>query len=164
MKSTGEVMGIDEDFGLAYAKAQMSAMGKIPLSGKVFISVKDKDKPHVLPIAKEFVEQGFTIIATRGTAKYLIENGLNAEVVNKLQEGRPNVLDLIKNRQISFIINTVFGKKAQKDSMYIRRGALNYKIPYTTTISGASAIVKTIKRLKESKIKVKSIQEYHECI
>lgn len=164
MKSTGEVMGIDEDFGLAYAKAQMSAMGKIPLSGKVFISVKDKDKPHVLPIAKEFVEQGFTIIATRGTAKYLIENGLNVEVVNKLQEGRPNVLDLIKNRQISFIINTVFGKKAQKDSMYIRRGALNYKIPYTTTISGASAIVKAIKRLKESKIKVKSIQEYHECI
>lgn len=164
MKSTGEVMGIDEDFGLAYAKAQMSAMGKIPLRGKVFISVKDKDKPHVLPIAKEFVEQGFTIIATKGTAKYLIENGLNVEVVNKLQEGRPNVLDLIKNRQISFIINTVFGKKAQKDSMYIRRGALNYKIPYTTTISGASAIVKAIKRLKESKIKVKSIQEYHECI
>lgn len=161
MKSTGEVMGIDEDFGLAYAKAQMSAMGKIPLSGKVFISVKDKDKAHVFPIAKEFIDLGFTIIATRGTAKYLIEHGLNVEIVNKLQEGRPNVLDLIKNKQVSFIINTVFGKRAQRDSMYIRRGALHYKIPYTTTISGANAIVKAIRRLKEIPLKIKSIQEYH---
>ncbi|MGC8937737.1 MAG: carbamoyl-phosphate synthase large subunit [Thermodesulfovibrio sp.] len=161
MKSTGEVMGIDEDFGLAYAKAQMSAMGKIPLSGKVFISVKDKDKALVVPIAKEFIELGFTVIATRGTARFLKERGLNVETINKLQEGRPHVLDLIKNRQIHFIINTVFGKQAQKDSMYIRRGALQYKIPYTTTISGANAIIKAIKRLKESKIKVKSIQEYH---
>ncbi len=161
MKSTGEVMGIDEDFGLAYAKAQMSAMGKIPLSGKVFISVKDKDKAHVFPIAKEFIEVGFTIVATLGTAKYLIEHGLNVEVVNKLQEGRPNVLDLIKNKQISFIINTVFGKQAQRDSRYIRRGALQYKIPYTTTISGANAIVKAIKRLKEHPVSIKSIQEYH---
>ncbi|MEN2994818.1 MAG: carbamoyl-phosphate synthase large subunit [Thermodesulfovibrio sp.] len=161
MKSTGEVMGIDEDFGLAYAKAQMSAMGKIPLSGKVFISVKDKDKPLVFHVAKEFIKLGFKVIATRGTAKYLIEKGLQVEVVNKLQEGRPNILDLIKNKQINFIINTVFGKQAQRDSMYIRRGALNYKIPYTTTISGANAIVKAIKRLKESQLKIKSIQEYH---
>ena len=161
MKSTGEVMGIDEDFGLAYAKSQMSAMGKIPLNGKVFISVKDKDKPSVVSIAKDFIELGFTVIATNGTAKFLREKGLNVETINKLQEGRPHVLDLIKNRQISFIINTVFGKQAQRDSMYIRRGALNYKIPYTTTISGASAIVKAIKRLKESELKVKSIQEYH---
>jgi len=92
MKSTGEVMGIDEDFGLAYAKAQMSAMGKIPLSGSVFISVKDKDKPHIIPITEEFINLGFTVIATRGTAKYLKENGLTVEIVNKLQEGRPNVL------------------------------------------------------------------------
>ncbi|MCS7215413.1 MAG: carbamoyl-phosphate synthase large subunit [Thermodesulfovibrio sp.] len=161
MKSTGEVMGIDEDFGLAYAKAQMSAMGKIPLSGKVFISVKDKDKHHIFSVAKDFVELGFTVIATRGTAQYLIEQGLNVEVVNKLQEGRPNILDLIKNKQVHFIINTVFGKGAQKDSMYIRRGALHYKIPYTTTISGANAFVKAIKRLKESQLKVKPIQEYH---
>lgn len=161
MKSTGEVMGIDEDFGLAYAKSQMSAMGKIPLNGKVFISVKDKDKPAIVSIAKDFIELGFTVIATHGTAKFLREKGLNVETINKLQEGRPHVLDLIKNRQISFIINTVFGKQAQRDSMYIRRGALNYKIPYTTTISGASAIVKAIKRLKESEIKVKSLQDYH---
>lgn len=161
MKSTGEVMGIDEDFGLAYAKAQMSAMGKIPLSGKVFISVKDKDKPLVVPVAKEFIELGFKVIATRGTARYLIEKGLNVEVVNKLQEGRPNILDLIKNKQINFIINTVFGKQAQRDSMYIRRGALHYKIPYTTTISGANAIIKAIRRLKESQLKIKSLQEYH---
>ncbi|MCS7163863.1 MAG: carbamoyl-phosphate synthase large subunit [Thermodesulfovibrio sp.] len=161
MKSTGEVMGIDEDFGLAYAKAQMSAMGKIPLSGKVFISVKDKDKPLVVHVAKEFIELGFKVIATRGTARYLIEKGLNVEVVNKLQEGRPNILDLIKNKQINFIINTVFGKQAQRDSMYIRRGALHYKIPYTTTISGANAIIKAIRRLKDSQLKIKSLQEYH---
>lgn len=161
MKSTGEVMGIDEDFGLAYAKAQMSAMGKIPLNGKVFISVKDKDKAQVFSIAKEFIELGFTVIATHGTANYLIEKGLNVEKINKLQEGRPNVLDLIKNRQISFIINTVFGKQAQRDSMYIRRGALQYKIPYTTTISGANAIVRAIRRLKEHPVSIKSIQEYH---
>jgi carbamoyl-phosphate synthase large subunit len=161
MKSTGEVMGIDEDFGLAYAKAQMSAMGKIPLNGKVFISVKDGDKSQVFSIAKEFIELGFMIIATIGTAKYLMEKGIKVDIVNKLQEGRPNVLDLIKNKQISFIINTVFGKQAQKDSMYIRRGALQYKIPYTTTISGAQAIVKAIRRLKEHSISIKSIQEYH---
>jgi carbamoyl-phosphate synthase large subunit len=161
MKSTGEVMGIDEDFGLAYAKAQMSAMGKIPLNGKVFISVKDGDKEHVSSITKEFIELGFTITATRGTARFLKEKGLNVETVNKLQEGRPNVLDLIKNKQISFIINTVFGKQAQRDSMYIRRGALQYKIPYTTTISGAKAILKAIRRLKEHAVKIKSIQEYH---
>ncbi len=161
MKSTGEVMGIDEDFGLAYAKAQMSAMGKIPLNGKVFISVKDRDKSHVFSIAKEFLELGFTVIATRGTAKFLKDMGLNVEIINKLQEGRPHVLDLIKNKQISFIINTVFGKQAQRDSMYIRRGALQYKIPYTTTISGASAIVKAIRRLKEHPVSIKSIQEYH---
>ena len=161
MKSTGEVMGIDKDFGLAYAKAQMSAMGKIPLNGKVFISVKDGDKEHVYSIAKEFIELGFTVIATRGTARFLREKGLNVETVNKLQEGRPNVLDLIKNKQISFIINTVFGKQAQRDSMYIRRGALQYKIPYTTTISGAKAILKAIRRLKEQAVKIKSIQKYH---
>ncbi|MCX7987856.1 MAG: carbamoyl-phosphate synthase large subunit [Thermodesulfovibrio sp.] len=161
MKSTGEVMGIDEDFGLAYAKAQMSAMGKIPLNGRVFISVKDKDKAQVYPIAKDFIEMGFTVIATNGTAKFLIERGLNVERINKLQEGRPHVLDLIKNKQINFIINTVFGKQAQRDSMYIRRGALQYKIPYTTTISGASAIVKAIKRLKEHPVGIKPIQEYH---
>lgn len=161
MKSTGEVMGIDEDFGLAYAKAQMSAMGKIPLSGKVFISVKDKDKVNVLPIAKEFIELGFKVLATRGTAKYLNDNGVDVETINKLQEGRPNVLDLIKNKQINFIINTVFGKQAQKDSMYIRRGALQYKIPYTTTISGAQAILRAIRRLKEHPVSIKSIQEYH---
>ncbi len=161
MKSTGEVMGIDEDFGLAYAKAQMSAMGKIPLNGRVFISVKDNDKAQVLPIAKEFIELGFTVIATRGTAKFLQDQGLKVELINKLQEGRPNVLDLIKNKQISFILNTVFGKQAQKDSMYIRRGALQYKIPYTTTISGAKAIVKAIRRLKEHPISIRSIQEYH---
>lgn len=161
MKSTGEVMGIDEDFPQAYAKAQMSAMGKIPLNGTVFISVKDKDKPEVVEIAKEFLNLGFKVIATRGTAQFLRQRGLNVETVNKLQEGRPNVLDLIKNKQISFIINTVFGKQAQKDSKYIRRGALQYKIPYTTTVSGAKAMIKAIARLKEKSITVKSIQEYH---
>lgn len=164
MKSTGEVMGIDEDFGLAYAKAQMSAMGKIPLSGKIFVSVKDRDKPSILPIVKEFIELGFSVIATRGTANFLREQGIEVETVNKLQEGRPNVLDYIKNRQINFIINTVSGRGAQRDSLYIRRGALNYKIPYTTTISGAQAYVRAVRRLKEKPVSIRSIQEYHSLL
>ncbi|MCS7203223.1 MAG: carbamoyl-phosphate synthase large subunit [Thermodesulfovibrio sp.] len=161
MKSTGEVMGIDEDFAQAYAKAQMSVMGKIPLGGTVFISVKDKDKPEIIEVAKDFINLGFKVIATSGTAQFLRQKGLDVDTVNKLQEGRPNVLDLIKNKRISFIINTVFGKQAQKDSKYIRRGALHYKIPYTTTISGAKAMVKAIAGLKEKSIKIKSIQQYH---
>ncbi|MEC4685919.1 MAG: carbamoyl-phosphate synthase large subunit [Nitrospirota bacterium] len=161
MKSTGEVMGIDRDFGLAYAKAEASANNRIPLEGKVFISVRDEDKPAVLPIATTFIEQGLKVVTTRGTASFLKEHGLNVGVVNKLKEGRPNVVDLIKNKEISFIINTVESAASRKDSFYIRQSALEYKVPYTTTISGARAVARALKGLKEKRLTILSIQEYH---
>jgi carbamoyl-phosphate synthase large subunit len=161
MKSTGEVMCIDEEFGLAYAKSQAASNNKIPVSGKIFLSVKDKDKPHTVEISQKLIELGFQLIATRGTAKYLLERGIPVEVINKVMEGRPHVVDLIKNRKINFIINTVTGAQAQKDSFSIRRSALQHGIPYTTTISSARAVVTAIESLLKKELKIKSIQEYH---
>ncbi|MCC6345600.1 MAG: carbamoyl-phosphate synthase large subunit [Nitrospirales bacterium] len=161
MKSTGEVMGIDVDFGLAYAKAQAASSNKIPTSGKIIISVKDKDKPHTVEIATKLKEMGFHIIATKGTALFLEENGVPVAVVNKVMEGRPHIVDLIKNREVSFIINTVSGTRAQKDSLSIRRSALQFKIPYTTTIAGARAVVMAIEMLQKKEMSIKSINEYH---
>ena len=161
MKSTGEVMGIDEDFGLAFGKSQTACGNKIPLSGKIFISLKDKDKPASVPIVKKLLELGLSVIATRGTAKYLKENGIEVEVINKVREGRPHIVDLIKNKEIHFVINTVSGSQAQKDSFSIRQSAIQYRIPFTTTISGATAVVNAIEKLKTREIHIKSIQEYH---
>ena len=161
MKSTGEVMGIDEDFGRAYAKAQASSNNKLPLSGKIVISIRDKDKPGICDLVKRLYAAGFTVIATRGTAKFLNEKGHDVEVINKVAEGRPHIVDLIKNKEIVFVINTVSGAQAQKDSMSIRRSALQYGIPYTTTVSGARAVVTAIEQLRKKKINIRSIQEYH---
>jgi carbamoyl-phosphate synthase large subunit len=162
MKSTGEVMGIDDEFGLAYAKAQAASYNKIPTSGKIFMSVKDKDKSHTVDIARKLREIGFKLVATKGTAGYLHGHGIDVEVINKVMEGRPHVVDLIKNKEINFIINTVTGSQAQKDSFSIRRSALQYRIPYTTTISSAKAVVMAIESLLKRELKIKSIQEYHE--
>lgn len=162
MKSTGEVMGIDHDFGRAYAKAQASANNTMPLSGKIFISVKDKDKHHLPSLAGKLLSLGFSLIATKGTAAYLHNNGLDVKVVNKVNEGRPNIVDYIKNREIHFIINTVSGSKAQKDSFALRESALQYKIPYTTTIAGAKAAINAIEVLLKEQINIKSLQQYHD--
>jgi carbamoyl-phosphate synthase large subunit len=161
MKSTGEVMGIDEDFGLAYAKAQESSDNKVPLSGKIFISVKDKDKPGTCHIVQKFLEMGFDVIATRGTAAHLRNKGIEVGVVNKVTEGRPHIVDLIKNKEISFVVNTVTGAQAQKDSFSIRQSSLQYRVPFTTTLSGANAAVKAIEMLLKRKIHIKSLNEYH---
>lgn len=161
MKSTGEVMGIDEDFGSAYAKSQTSANNTLPLKGKVFISVKDKDKPALHSIVSKLLSFGFSIIATKGTANHLKKHGLNIEVVNKVGEGRPNIVDHIKNREIDFIINTVSGTKAQKDSFSLRESALQHKVTYTTTIAGAKAAINAIESILKKQINVKSLQEYH---
>jgi carbamoyl-phosphate synthase large subunit len=161
MKSTGEVMGIDNDFGIAYGKSQTSCGNRIPLSGKIFISLKDKDKPLAVPIVKNLIDLGFAVVATRGTAQYLNDHGLEVEIVNKVMEGRPHIVDLIKNKEISFVINTVSGAQAQKDSFSIRQTALQYRVPFTTTISGASAAVNAIEQLKKKKVHIKSIQAYH---
>ncbi|MGQ9569824.1 MAG: carbamoyl-phosphate synthase large subunit [Thermodesulfovibrionales bacterium] len=161
MKSTGEVMGIDKDFGRAYGKSQISCGNKIPMSGKIFISLKDKDKPASMLIVKKLLELGFSVIATRGTAQYLKEHGIDVGIVNKVAEGRPHIVDLIKNKEIHFIINTVSDTQAQKDSFSIRQSALQYKVPFTTTISGAIAAVRAIETLKNKKVNIKSIQKYH---
>ena len=161
MKSTGEVMGIDEDFGRAYAKAQASSNNKLPLAGKIVISIRDKDKPGICDIVSRLYAAGFTVIATRGTAKFLNEKGHDVEVINKVAEGRPHIVDLIKNKEIVFVINTVSGAQAQKDSLSIRRSALQYGVPYTTTVSGARAVVTAIERLQQEQINIRSIQEYH---
>ena len=161
MKSTGEVMGIDDEFGLAYAKSQAASNNKIPTSGKIFLSVKDKDKSHTVDIARKLRELGFKLVATRGTAAHLQSFGIEVAVINKVMEGRPHVVDLIKNKEVNFIINTVTGSQAQKDSFSIRRSALQYRIPYTTTISSAKAVVMAIESLLKREIKIKSIQDYH---
>ena len=154
-------MGIDEDFGLAYAKAQAASQNRIPSSGKIFISVKDRDKEQAANIAARLLCQGFKIMATRGTAKFLRERGLDAEVINKVAEGRPHVVDAIKNKEVDFVINTVTGAQAQKDSFSIRRTAIQHRVSYTTTMAGALAAVTAIERLNQKQMGIKSIQEYH---
>jgi carbamoyl-phosphate synthase large subunit len=161
MKSTGEVMGIDKDFGSAYAKSQAAAKNAIPLSGKVFFSVKDKDKAPLPPMAKTLVSLGFSLVATKGTAAYLKKHDIEVEVVNKVTEGRPHCVDLIKNKEIDMIINTVTGAKAQKDSFSLREAALQNQVAYTTTIAGAKAAINAIEATLKEKTNIKSLQEYH---
>ncbi|MGB3637467.1 MAG: carbamoyl-phosphate synthase large subunit [Rivularia sp. (in: cyanobacteria)] len=160
MRSTGEVMGIDSDFGRAYAKAEMGAGEHLPLSGTVFVSMNDRDKAAAIPVVKEFIQLGFSVMATSGTQRVLKENGLNVEKVLKLHEGRPHVLDAIKNRQIQLIINTPSGQEAQSDGRLIRRTALSYKIPMLTTIAGAKATLAAIRSLQNTNLDVKLIQDY----
>ncbi len=144
MKSTGEVMGIDKDFGLAYYKAQLASGMKLPTSGTVFVSVADKDKEKILPLVEGFIKLGFSVVATTGTYNYLKSKGLEVKHVLKVSEGRPNVVDMIKNGEIHLIVNTPTGKRARSDAYYIRRSAVNYKIPYTTTLRGAYAMLMAI--------------------
>jgi len=161
MKSTGEVMGIDVDFGRAYYKAQIAAGQKLPLSGNVFISVKNKDKRNIVPIARQFKNMDFKIIATEGTAYTLKNSGVDAEKVKKVYEGRPNIIDFIKDKKVDLIINTPVGKGPRSDDFEIRRHAILFGIPYTTTLSGAQAIVTAIQSMKEKNLTIMSIQEYY---
>jgi len=162
MKSTGEVMGIDLDFGLAYAKAQLAAGMQLPTSGKVFISVKDSDKPLVVEIAKALAELGFKIVATKGTAEVLKAAGIEVEIIPKISDKvRPNAIDLLKNGEFSLVINTAQGKVSWEDAYLIRRYAMELNVPYATTISCAKAMVEAIKRLKEAKFTVRPLQDYY---
>jgi len=162
MKSTGEVMGIDADLGIAYAKSQMSAAPPLPLEGSIFVSVKDEDKETFLPLVQELVELGFQLCATSGTARALEKAGLPVRRLFKIAEGRPNVLDLIKNGEIQFIINTPSGKNPRQDEIRIRSTAVSYRIPIMTTLSAGRASLLGIRSLKSKGYGVKSIQEYHE--
>lgn len=162
MRSTGEAMGIDVDFGMAFAKSQLSVHQKLPLGGTVFVSVSDRDKAAIVPVVKELQSLGFHIIATEGTRNALMAAGLeNVERILKLHEGRPHVLDAIKNGQIALILNTPSGKEARSDGCVIRRTALAYKIPIVTTIAGAKATAAAIKRLQMAELEVRALQDYH---
>jgi carbamoyl-phosphate synthase large subunit len=162
MRSTGEVMGIDHDFGRAYAKSQIAAGQNLPRNGTVFISVKDRDKRAIIMVARGLMDLGFQIVATHGTGKILERNGIAARHVFKVGEGRPTVVDLIKNGEIQLVINTPSGKRPKADEVAIRTAALQYNIPIVTTIPGASATVEGIDALIKGEIGVRSLQEYHQ--
>jgi carbamoyl-phosphate synthase large subunit len=159
MKSTGEVIGLDTNLGSAYAKAEIGAGNDIPLKGTIFISVNDMDKMKVIPIARDFHELGYTLIATEGTQTLLHQNGIDCNLISKVGEGRPNIVDCIKNGEVQFIINTPLGQKSRYDEYEIGRSAIRYNISSTTTISGAQAALRGIRTLKTSSLKYKSLQD-----
>ena len=159
MRSTGEVMGLADSFGLAFAKAQVSADGSLPLEGRVVVTVHDRDKPAATPIVRRFHELGFEIVATEGTARYLRGRGVPCESVLKVHEGRPNILDLLLSGDIQLLLNTPLGKHAQQDDYMIRRAAITRGVPYTTTLSAASAATDAIMALRSRRLSVRSLQE-----
>jgi carbamoyl-phosphate synthase large subunit len=162
MKSTGEVMGIDPDFGLAFAKSQMAAGGTLPTSGNVFISVKESDKPNVVGLAKGYAELGFKLYATPGTGAVIQEAGIEVNILAKLASGqRPNVIDLMKNNDMALVINTPSGKNPRADEVKIRTASMQHRIPIMTTLRGADAALKAIKSLQQSEVGVTALQEYH---
>jgi carbamoyl-phosphate synthase large subunit len=161
MRSTGEVMGIADSFGMAFAKAQISADGALPLEGAVFLTVNDHDKANLVPIARRFHGLGFRLYATDGTARYLRARGIPAERVLKVHEGRPNAIDLMVSHRVQLLINTPLGKLTQQDDYAIRRAALQHGLPYTTTLSAASAACDAIIALKSRAGEVRSLQEWH---
>jgi carbamoyl-phosphate synthase large subunit len=161
MRSTGEVMGIADSFGMAFAKAQISVDGALPLSGAVFVTVNDHDKANVVPIARRFHALGFRLFGTEGTARYLRARGVPTERVLKVHEARPNAIDLLVSGQIQLLINTPLGKLSQQDDYAIRRAALQQRVPYTTTLSGASAACDAIIALRSRTGEVRALQEWH---
>ncbi len=162
MRSTGEVMGIADSFGAAFLKAQVAADNSLPSDGAIFVTVNDHDKPGVIPVARRFHEMGFQLYATDGTAKYLRSRGVPVRSVFKLHEGRPNGLDLIVNGEVQLLINTPLGKHAQVDDYTLRQAAIARRVPYTTTLSAASAASDAILSLRSRAVSVRSLQEWHE--
>ena len=160
MRATGEVMGLASSFGMAYFKSQQAAGSRLPLKGNVLVSVSERERKYLLPIVQTLHELGFKLIATEGTAKFLTENGIPNTEVKKLNEGRPNVADLIKNRQVDLIINTPIGRLGKIDDSCIRMMAIQYKIPYMTTIAAAKATAAGIKEALHGESPLKSLQEY----
>jgi len=161
MRATGEVMGIADTFGLAFFKAQRAAGLSLPIEGNVLLTVADKDKQDLLPIAKKINEMGLKVCATEGTGKFLSENGIPNNLIKKVHEGRPNIVDAIKNRNIQLIINTPVGGGSKYDDSYIRMKAIQFKIPYITSMAAAEASVEGIAAVKQSKISTKSLQDYY---
>jgi len=161
MKSTGEVMGVAANFGTAFAKAQLAAGQRLPDSGNAFISVNDKDKSNVVPVARDLAELGFNVLASRGTAAYLRAHGLEVEVVFKINEGRPHVGDKLLNREIDLVVNTPLGRESFFDDIAVRRISMTLGVPCVTTLTGAAATVSAIKALRSEELAVRPLQEYH---
>jgi carbamoyl-phosphate synthase large subunit len=161
MKSTGEVMGIGKDFGQAYIKSQLAAGQNLPRKGNVFISVCDRDKNDIAPVARKLKDIGFNLYATSGTAAILKEAGVKVSLLPKISEGRPNILDLMKDGKIQLVINTPSGRIPRQDEIMIRSHVILHNVPYTTSITGAQATVSGIKTLMKNEMEVKSLQEYH---
>jgi carbamoyl-phosphate synthase large subunit len=161
MRSTGEVLGMADTFGLAFYKAQEAAQQTLPREGTVLITVSEHDRPAVLEVAQQFHQLGFRILATQGTHKFLAEQNIPSEPVLKLHEGRPNIVDVIKNREIHLVINTPSGKLSKADDSYIRKAAIRYKVPYITTLAGALAAARGIAAARQQPIQVRSLQSYH---
>ena len=159
MKSTGEAMGFDENFGLSFAKSQIASNNSIPLKGTAFVSVKDKDKEKILNNAKRLIDLGFSICATSGTAKYLMSNGIKCKKINKVSQGSPHIVEKLNNKNIALVINTTEGKNSISDSFSLRRSSLMNKIPYFTTMPAANACVESIESLKKYPIKVRALQD-----
>ena len=162
MKSTGEVMGLDHDFRKAYLKSQIAAGSYLPTGGKVFVSVKNRDKRAMTSLAKRLFEMGFSLVATAGTARVLERQGMTVELIHKVADGyRPNVIDLMRRGEIKLVLNTPEDGRARKDSYAIRRTAVNHGIPYYLTVDGAQAAVGAIEALFKGELGVRSLQEYH---
>ena len=160
MKSTGEVMGIDRDFGRAYAKSQLGSGMRLPDAGTVFISVKDRDKPAMVELGSALVDMGFALVATGGTARFLAAEGLAVTRLNKVAEGRPHCVDAIKNGEVQLVFNTTEGAQAIADSFSLRRATLLNHIPYHTTVAGCRAMVKAIAAVKAGSLEVAPLQSY----
>jgi len=161
MRSTGEVLGMANSFGLAFYKSQQAAKQELPLKGTVLITVTDPDKKDALKVAREFQKLGFRIKATDGTFKYFSQDGVQAEQILKMHEGRPNIVDAIKNGEIQLVINTPGGRLSKSDDSYIRTAAIKYKLPYITTTAAAAAAVKGIAEARNGTAPVRSLQSYH---
>jgi carbamoyl-phosphate synthase large subunit len=161
MRSTGEVLGLADSFGLAFYKAQEAAQQVLPCQGTVLITVSEVDRPAVLEVARQFHQLGFKILATLGTHKFLADKGIPAVRVLKLHEGRPNIVDIIKNREIHLVVNTPGGKLSKFDDSYIRKAAIKYKVPYITTLAGALAAARGIAAAGRQQHQVRSLQSYH---
>jgi carbamoyl-phosphate synthase large subunit len=160
MRSTGEVMGIDKDVAQAYAKAQLGAGIKLPTSGTVFLSARNKDKPDLVPLAKDLLDIGFNLVATGGTCTYLREQGLEVTRINKVSEGQPHIVDAIINGDIALMINTTKGRQAMSDGRQIRRTALMHKLPYYTNLHATKAAIGAIRAIKARDFDVKALQAY----
>ncbi len=159
MKSTGEAMGFDDNFGLSFAKSQIASNNTIPLSGTAFISVKDKDKEKILKNTKKLIKLGFSICATSGTAKYLISKGVKCKKINKVSQGSPHIVEKLNKKNIALVINTTEGKNSISDSFSLRRSSLMNKVPYFTTMPAANACVESIEALKKYPLKVRALQD-----